>query len=66
MASTTKIITAFIAGALAGASIGLLLAPEKGKDSREKVKSTFDELSKEGKKVYEEYQKRKETETTDE
>lgn len=66
MASTTKILTAFIAGALAGASIGLLLAPEKGKDSREKVKNTIDELSKEGQKIYDEYKKRQETETADE
>lgn len=42
--STGKLIAAFLAGAAAGASLGILLAPEKGKDTRKKVKETFDDL----------------------
>lgn len=30
-------IGAFLGGAIAGATFGLLLAPEKGKDTREKI-----------------------------
>lgn len=42
--STGKLIAAFLAGAAAGASLGILLAPEKGKETRKKVKETFDDL----------------------
>lgn len=31
------VITAIIGGAIAGATVGLLLAPEKGEDSRKKI-----------------------------
>ncbi len=33
-------IGAFIGGAIAGAAIGIMVAPEKGKDTREKISDT--------------------------
>ena len=38
MTSTTKVVLGVIGAAAAGAVIGLLLAPEKGSDIRQKVK----------------------------
>jgi len=38
MTSTSKIILGIVGAAAAGAVIGLLLAPEKGTDTRQKVK----------------------------
>lgn len=38
MTSTTKVVLAVVGAAAAGAVIGLLLAPEKGSDMRQKVK----------------------------
>jgi gas vesicle protein len=35
---TTKIILGFAAAAVAGAAIGMLLAPEKGSDLQKKIK----------------------------
>ena len=35
---------AFIGGAIAGAAAGLLLAPETGKDTREKITETVEEF----------------------
>lgn len=44
MNETTKILTAFIAGAAIGAALGILFAPEKGSETRRR-------LNEEGKKV---------------
>ncbi len=42
--SNVKLVAAFLAGTAAGASLGLLLAPDKGKDTRKKMKKSFDDL----------------------
>lgn len=37
-------VGAFLGGAIAGAVIGLLVAPEKGKDTRSKISETVDDF----------------------
>ncbi len=44
MNDTTKILVAFAAGALVGTAVGILFAPDKGFETRKKIR-------KEGKKI---------------
>ena len=43
---TLGYISAFLGGAIAGAAIGLLLAPEKGSDTRTKISDAVDDFCK--------------------
>ncbi len=45
MNKTAKVITAFAAGAAAGAILGLLFAPAKGSETREKIKDKAKKFS---------------------
>lgn len=39
-------ISTFLGGAIAGAALGMLLAPEKGEDTRKKISGTVDDFLK--------------------
>ena len=43
---TLGYLTAFMSGALAGAALGLLIAPEKGTDTREKITDAIEDFCK--------------------
>ena len=43
---TLGYLGAFVCGALTGATLGLLLAPENGKDTRSKISSAVDDFCK--------------------
>lgn len=43
---TLGYIGAFLGGAIAGTALGLLLAPEKGTDTREKITGAIDDFCK--------------------
>jgi gas vesicle protein len=44
MSSNSKTVIALIAGAAAGLALGMLLAPEKGSETRKKVKRFAEDL----------------------
>ena len=41
---TLGYISAFIGGAIAGAALGILMAPEKGSDTRTKISDALDDF----------------------
>lgn len=41
---TLGYIGAFVGGAIAGTALGLLMAPERGKDTREKITDAIDDF----------------------
>lgn len=43
MSNSSKSAVAFLIGAAIGAGIGILLAPDKGANTREKIKNGFDD-----------------------
>ncbi len=43
--STTKILLGFLAGAVAGAAIGILFAPDKGSETRRKIADESQDLA---------------------
>ncbi len=61
MASSGRLIAAFLVGAAAGAGIGLLLAPVKGEETRDKLKVKLDYLNDKGKTAYKEFKEKKST-----
>lgn len=50
MKNTLKLISATLAGAVAGAAIGVLFAPAKGSKTRNKISSGADKMAKDIKK----------------
>ena len=52
--SNGKIVAAFIAGLAAGAGLGILLAPDKGSNTRRQLRESFDSLSEKAKEGIEE------------
>lgn len=55
MKSTGNFLAGIIGGAIIGAAVGVLFAPEKGEDTRNKLNDAFDDLKK---KVMDELEKR--------
>lgn len=44
MSDNTKVVAALLAGLAAGAALGILFAPEKGSDTREKLTDSLKDL----------------------
>jgi len=61
MKDLSKVLLSLVVGAAAGVAAGLLLAPDKGENTRKKVKDSFNDLSAKAKKAL-----RKEKEIKDE
>ncbi|PID89675.1 MAG: hypothetical protein CSB01_00890 [Bacteroidia bacterium] len=57
MENGAKIIAAFLAGAAAGASLGLLLAPDRGEETRKKILHTIDDIGDKASEQYVKYKK---------
>lgn len=55
MKSTGSFLAGIIGGAIIGAAIGILFAPEKGEDTRNKLTGAFDDLKQ---RVLDELEKR--------
>ena len=51
MKTASRIFLSFIVGALAGAATGILLAPDKGKNTRKKMQDSINDLSKKAKET---------------
>ena len=43
--NTEKILLAILSGAAVGAGLGILFAPDKGANTRKKIKDSFDDVS---------------------
>jgi gas vesicle protein len=54
MSNTSDTLLAFLVGATVGGIAALLLAPEKGEVTRQKIKKGFEELKERGEHSYEE------------
>jgi gas vesicle protein len=52
MNNKAKIITAVAVGAAVGSALGVLFAPEKGKDTRKKIKDKTNELARDAKNTF--------------
>lgn len=46
MNDNTKMVTALLAGLVAGAAVGLLLAPKKGSETRDELNASLKKLAK--------------------
>jgi gas vesicle protein len=51
MKTASRVLLSFIVGALAGAATGILLAPDKGKITRKKMKDSINDLSEKAKET---------------
>ncbi len=53
MNATARFLLGFVAGALTGVTIGMLLAPDRGEDTRKLIAEKIDEYAQKGKEIYE-------------